>query len=55
MLSGKKTYICAALMVLVLIAHILGAIDFQTMVKILTLLGAGATAALRHAVEKLQG
>ncbi len=55
MLSGKKTYICAGLMVLTVLAFIFGAIDFKTMVEILGLLSAGSIAAMRHAIEKLQG
>lgn len=50
MLTGKKTYICAFLGAVVVVAHFFGYFDSATVQQFLELLGFAGLAALRSAV-----
>lgn len=52
-LSGKKSYLIAVFVALVVLAHQLGWIDSDIANTLLGLLGAGGLMALRHGVAKL--
>lgn len=54
-LSGKKTYILAAIAGLLTVAHALGWITSEVYQTLMGLVGAGGLATLRQGVKKGQG
>ena len=54
MLQGKKTYLVAAAIALVSVAHTLGYLDDATWQTLLGLLGAGAGATLAAKINRAQ-
>jgi hypothetical protein len=52
MLQGKKTYLVAALVVVIACLHALGALDDELYKTLLALLGAGAIATMRAALGR---
>lgn len=53
-LNGKKTYVICALALLVVFAHGLGYIDQPLRDGLLSVLGVGGFAALRHGISKVE-
>ncbi len=54
MLAGYKTYIMAVMALVSVVMGFLGWIDFETLVKLVTIFIAGEGAALRSALKKTQ-
>jgi len=51
-LKGKKTYLCALAIAIIVFLQQIGVIDEETMKTLLTLFGAGGIAALRAGIKK---